>query len=290
MEKVWIILRSRIDLEGDTALIETEDEVSLDPSGEPFFGSWTDNVDEFEKDDSIQLLVRAVEDLLDDMDTAIAKIQALNSDNITEDDGFEELREYLTEHGLSEEEAERVIEGLQGLGVDELYTSPYFNFYTEYDIEPTTDAYKLLKELVVGYENWADVEEEAAWYGIETNGEAEWFYDFVQDFYEKTDEEVLFEASYLDARLNKHYHTVKYEEWGDKYGFIIYEKSGVGYGRKIRICNAFCEEEVLNSDKLKELQEKADNAEDTDELIDIIEEALDVAGFEGGRITWAETW
>jgi len=231
-----------------------------------------------------------IEEMLEVMDEAIAKIQALNSDNITEDDNFEELRKYLIEHGFSEEEVEKVIEGLQELGVDELYTSPYFNFYEEYDVKPTTDPHELLIELASAYDSWADVEEEAAWYGIETNGEAEWFYDFVQDFYEKTDEEVLFEASYLDARFNKHYHTIKYEEWGDKYGFIIYEKSGVGYGRKIRICNAFCEKEVLSSDNLKELQEKADNAETTDELIDIIEKAIEAAGFEDGRITWAETW
>ena len=63
MKKVWIILRSRIDLEGDTALVETEDEVCLHPSGEPFFGSWTDDAKEFENDESIQLLVRSVEDL-----------------------------------------------------------------------------------------------------------------------------------------------------------------------------------------------------------------------------------
>jgi len=284
MKKVWIILRSRIDLEGDTALVETEDEVCLHPSGEPFFGSWTDDAKEFENDESIQLLVRSVEDLLDDMDTAIAKIQALNSDNITEDDDFEEFKQYLVSKRLSEEEADRLIEELKELGVSELYTSPHFNFYKEYSVDVSKDPYEMLLNLVATYENWADVEEEAAWNGIETNGEAEWFYGYVQDFYEKTDEEVLFEASYLDARLNKHYHTIKYEEWGDKYGFIIYEKSGVGYGRRIRVCNALCEEEVLNSGKLKELQEKADNT-----LESYCNEAVEEAGFDG-RITWAEVW
>ena len=58
VEKKYVIVKSRIDLEGDTALVETDEEVYFSPSGEPFFGSWTDSVDEFEKDDSIQLLVR----------------------------------------------------------------------------------------------------------------------------------------------------------------------------------------------------------------------------------------
>ena len=57
MEKVWKIVKARIDLEGDTALVETDDEVFFYPSREPFFGSWTDNEEEFENDDSIQLLV-----------------------------------------------------------------------------------------------------------------------------------------------------------------------------------------------------------------------------------------
>ena len=228
-----------------------------------------------------------IEEMLEVMDEAIAKIQALNTDNITEDDNFEELRKYLIEHGFSEEEVEKVIEGLQELGVDELYTSPYFNFYEEYDVKPTTDPRELLIELASAYDSWADVEEEAAWEcGEECTTTS--LRDYAQDFYELKEEGVLFETSYLDARLNKHYHTIRYEVYSNEWTFIIYEKSGVGHGIKKRQASLDDIEELRET--LAELQEKADNAETTDELIDIIEKAIEAAGFEDGRITWAETW
>ena len=66
MRKIYKILESRIDLEGDTELEETEEEVSLLPSGEPFFGSWTDDPELFKNDEDIQLLVRFDHDGGDD--------------------------------------------------------------------------------------------------------------------------------------------------------------------------------------------------------------------------------
>ena len=257
------------------------------------YKTYPEDIQEFLPDEAKkvidELLKEEVEALKDDMDTAIAKILYLNSDNIAEDEDAEELREYLKEKGLSEEAIEKLIERLDEWGI-ELYTSPYFNFYKSYDVEPAEDPLEFLRNLVAAYENWADVEEDATWQGIESYDDAEWFYNYVRDFYEKEAEEGLFNVSYLDGRLNKHYHEIRWEQWGD-YEFIIYEKTGVGYGRKVRVCNALCADEIEDlKETLKELEEKAGNTDDVKEVLDIIEKALDLARFEGGRITWAETW
>jgi len=96
--KCYQIIKNRNDNENYKYLIETEDEILISTStnqdaGELFYGSWTDNFDEFINDENISLFV--VRDLKYEVERILIKYTGKPNPNPFEESGYFERDEFI---------------------------------------------------------------------------------------------------------------------------------------------------------------------------------------------------